>query len=405
MSAETIGGGVNLDNVEEDKEFTTLASMSVEDIEALLDKAGEEPAEAELSTPEGQSQQPRTTEELLAESVSGGQAEDKPQSEDDRLAGEIDKLLLNKTAKKEPANEQAAEAQKQTTVPHQALHAARQQGQAAKEQAKTLEQELEEARQREAYWRGHAEALKANPRPDQANVVPAQQERTTGHVDAEIKSKYDAKEEALDKLAESYDNAEFGLREYNQKKKAIEQEYNNTVLPLVSERNKLLTQSTHSRVSPEDINSDPWLQQNTDALRQQHPWLDDESISEPLWAALQDAAKRIMEQKGQVIEPTPQSTWLLRRTIAEVGEQWKIGEIASRTPAAPGTEQNQLHATPNAADRLGKLDLAHRHPPNTSRSGAPSVNDDTPSRVEGSSSAELVSQLSKAEIENLLGVS
>lgn len=413
-AGETIGGGVNLDQVQEDQEFAALASMSVEDIENLLENAGKQEPEAELTTPESEAnkQEPKTPEQHLPDtlsggndSLSGGKQDDANLTEDQRLEQELNQMLQSKSSKKDdsPKQEQPQPDQnKQATVPQQALHAARKDGQQAKEQAKTLEEQLLEARTREAYLLGQLEATRQGTL-NASQQQPAQPERTVQHVDAEIHQRYQDKEAKLEQLAKDFDNSEFGMVEMRQKERAILAEYNNSIMPLVQERNDL-SKPKQNQPTAEEINGDVWLQQNTEALRNDHPWLFDEDIKDGLWQSLTDAAMRRMESRGQVITPTPQSTLALRRTIAEVGEEWGMGErYAQAQNQAPQTVQTgQPQAMPNAEDRISKIRMAEGHPPNISQAGNASIGDDTPSRLEGSTSADLVNQLNTAELERLL---
>lgn len=396
-TGESLGGGVDLDKVEEDSEFRSLASMSVEDIENLImnpSASGEK--QAELQTPDSQQAQ------------SGNEQADNDLPEtDDELAAAVNKLLNRGSGKSEDKaeKEDSGEApQKQQTVPHQALHAARKDGQAAKEEVKTMAEQLEELRLQNAYLMGLQQARQAEQQQGQRQSAPAPDPMQ--EINSAIKKAYDEKEAALDALAEQYDNAEIDRKTERQRQREIERQYNESVVPLVQKREQL---SSKNQVDPtyleSQINNDPWLQQNTERLRQENPWIDD--IPDRMFQAIQAEALQLMEQRGFKPEPTAQSAWMLRQTIAEVGKNsWQLDKFISGATAPSSGNKSQPQASASAQDRLSKLELAKKHPPNMGMAGKPSSASEgsLDGRLQGVTSQELAG-LGTAELERLLGVS
>lgn len=242
-------------------------------------------------------------------------------------------------------------------VPLQALKEERQKRQHTEEVLDSKTQLLIEAERRAAYYQGLAEANKAATTP----AAPAQAD-PVDTINRQIADVVKSKQESLDALYVEYDKGTMLLADMKRKEQEIEGNYYRTLAPLASYREQVI--ADRNRPDParvhEDINSDPWLKEQTDKLLGENAWVN--ALAEPLFEQLKAAALRQIEaQTGRPVAPTVRDTMTLRQTIVALGKQWNLDKMPATAAASN---------KPSAEQILAKLDLANNHPPSINKTGA-----------------------------------
>lgn len=425
---EELGGGVgDLNDIQEDAQFMQLASMSPDDIDSLLAKAAEGGDPVELSVPDNgepatdiagtdpnatQTAAPQVEQNTPpAKQPAEPQQQAQPQAPDAELEKQLQKLL-NKDSGKQQTQQQPAEPQQ--TVPQQALHAARQKTQEVKQENKTLEEQLADERARNAYLMGKLEgtqeAVQLGTQPQQPAFDP---QAESDAIKQDYQTAVSERDAAIDALDQQFDDGEIGQRELRAREREIQASFGDKAKGLAQRHHELearVQQQNNPQVDPvnveQQINSDPWLQQNTNQLRHNNPWLD--VISDELMSQVQGEALQLMERRGQPIGSDVQTTWLMRQTMAEVGKHWGLDRlpVSNQAGTAPSVQPANPSTSPTPEDRLEKLTLANNHPPAIGQAGSPAPVDETPQRVSDDSltAQDIASQLGVAEIERLLEV-
>lgn len=310
-------------------DFKNLRSLKPDDIEKMLasdsddivmpDKKGEGEGEGATTSAEGKEGEPAKTTPMIP----------KPRLDE----------VLNKNKEQDEALE------------------------AANKRTRELEAELQKEREEKAYLKGLAEG-KGQPGSDKKEPTAQDQ---VAEIDADLNQLEKDRRAAIKAVAKKFDDGEIKLEEYEEQKANLETQAGKIKNVLVKKRNDIVEQSQPQPKYEEvaaNINADPRLQKATDALMQQHPWLN----YIPIAAAemLTNIAQQEMQKDG--LNPNVadvETTWQLRQYIARVGKSLGYDRIA----AAPAQgDQGKANGTangkqPSASDRSAKLDLAAAHPP------------------------------------------
>lgn len=229
---------------------------------------------------------------------------------------------------------------------------------------KELEAENIKLREERAYLAGRDSKASAPPAPevDQEAVIASNLDKLNKNFN-----------DSMLKLAEQYDNGEMTAKEWREKEQklkavadTLQNKFLNELDDVRAAKSRPDPQAAHQR-----INSDAWLQEQTQTLRTNNPWLD--LVSPKLLEVMRVDALNRLKANGVSIGADVQSTWTLRQEMAAVGKEMGLNNLKASAPAAPTTQNNPN--TPTTEQGRLKLALAGQQPPMPTSAGVSAPTD------------------------------
>lgn len=229
--------------------------------------------------------------------------------------------------------------------------------------------------QENAYLRGQVEALQAGRQQPQDQ---GQQQQPPAQEQDPVEAEVTAAQAEIDAAATRFDNGEITLKEF----KAIEVPHLRKIAALEAERAAAaVAPQPQQSLADEEIG-----RVYRERLADAHPYVD--ALTEQHVRRLADLAQ---QQRSMMDLPafanTPRGVMELQAAVAKLSDEWgpKWG-LPKRAPAQQQQQQQRPNPAPSAGlspqarDRLAKMDLQAGHPPDTSALGT-GVQDDAMSEA------------------------
>lgn len=210
--------------------------------------------------------------------------------------------------------------------------------------------------------------------------------------DAQIKEIWEKADEGELKLSEARAE-EAALLRRAQKVANVWQSRRNEI---VSERNRPDPQAIHQRI----INDDT-LQARTEKLREANPWID--NLTDRQLKTCETEALNSLREEGVSLSADAESTWILRKRIAEVAKELGFDSVSA--PPAQQQALSQGRQQPTAQQRKEKIELQNNHPPATAKAGHGLPVDSNRVQLEEAMNMtdDQLSKLSQQELDRLAG--
>lgn len=241
-----------------------------------------------------------------------------------------------------------------------------------KERAKTDEaaQAAATAKEEAAYWKGRAEGAGVSPDGDAAQAKPGEATQTPDEIIA------GARQTKRD-LAKKYDDGEITAVEFEEQKDHLED-----TIAEARQQKAAPQEKPGQKLEPED---DLYLDQVTATLEKDHPWTL-EIKEEWMWDNLRNQAVHQLHAEGVKVTDDNRGRYVIRERMATLtdtyGPLWygkspakkeegQGDQAGDKDPSKTGSDQAEGKGlSPEAKARKEKLELADKHPPDTSSLGA-----------------------------------
>lgn len=246
------------------------------------------------------------------------------------------------------------------------------------EKNRVLNEELQKIRDEKNFLAGATAALKNGPAAEPSKPV----EDPLLEIDRKLMALDTSYKKQIVEAATAADNGDITLAQWKQKEFDIAENAKILRHQLLGQKEAVITERNKPdpKTLAETVERDPELQERTDELVSQNPWMD--KLSDEDFYDLRDYSIHQLNKQGYKLGIDPNSAWTIRVAMADLGVK-KFGydrihaeaqPAPAGKPAAPAKPATDGY-TPTPQQRSAKLALANKQPPMPTQAGVTAPTD------------------------------